>query len=151
MSRTSPLSLIVLPVALLLVAMISIQSGASLAKGLFPQIGATGTTALRLGLAAIVLCLIMQPWRARLTLASCRSLLGYGLSLGAMNLLFYLSLKTIPLGVAVALEFTGPLALALLSSRRLLDFHWIALGIFQMRNGNAVKMAFHDAGLSMDE
>ncbi|MGE8499622.1 MAG: threonine/homoserine exporter RhtA [Pseudomonas sp.] len=130
MSRTSPLSLIVLPVALLLVAMISIQSGASLAKGLFPQIGATGTTALRLGLAAIVLCLIMQPWRARLTLASCRSLLGYGLSLGAMNLLFYLSLKTIPLGVAVALEFTGPLALALLSSRRLLDFIWIALAIF---------------------
>lgn len=130
MSRTSPLSMIILPVALLLVAMISIQSGASLAKGLFPQIGATGTTALRLGLAAILLCLVMRPWRARLTLASCRSLLGYGLSLGAMNLLFYLSLKTIPLGIAVALEFTGPLALALLSSRRLLDFVWIALAIF---------------------
>tara|TARA_R100001244_G_scaffold129219_1_gene100497 strand:+ start:20689 stop:21528 length:840 start_codon:yes stop_codon:yes gene_type:complete len=119
-----------LPIALLLVAMISIQSGASLAKGLFPLIGAAGTTALRLSLAALILCLLMRPWRARLSLASSRSLLAYGLSLGAMNLLFYLSLKTIPLGIAVALEFTGPLALALFSSRRLLDFVWIALAVF---------------------
>ncbi|WP_296218514.1 threonine/homoserine exporter RhtA [Pseudomonas sp. UBA2684] len=130
MPRSSALSPVVLPIALLLVAMISIQSGASLAKGLFPLIGAAGTTALRLSLAALILCLLMRPWRARLSLASSRSLLAYGLSLGAMNLLFYLSLKTIPLGIAVALEFTGPLALALFSSRRLLDFVWIALAVF---------------------
>lgn len=123
-------SQVVLPVALLVIAMTSIQSGASLAKGLFPLIGASGTSALRLGLAAILLCLVMRPWRKRLTLRSCRSLLAYGLALGSMNLLFYLSLKTIPLGVAVALEFTGPLSLALLSSRRLPDFIWIALAAF---------------------
>lgn len=129
MPRLSPLSSILVPVALLLVAMISIQSGASLAKELFPVVGAAGTTALRLGIAALILCVLMRPWRARLTLASSRSLLGYGLALGAMNLLFYLALQTIPLGIAVALEFTGPLALALFSSRRLLDFVWIALAI----------------------
>ncbi|KFX69170.1 transporter [Pseudomonas taeanensis MS-3] len=130
MPRSSHTSLVLLPIALLLVAMTSIQSGASLAKSLFPLVGAEGTTALRLGLAALILCLFMRPWRARLTLRSCRSLLAYGLSLGCMNLLFYKSLSSIPLGVAVALEFTGPLALALLSSRRLLDFVWVALAIF---------------------
>lgn len=118
------------PIALLLVAMLSIQSGASLAKSLFPLIGAEGTTTLRLGLAAVILALVMRPWRARLSLEGCRSLLAYGLALGGMNLLFYMALQTVPLGIAVALEFTGPLALALLSSRRPLDFAWVALAIF---------------------
>ncbi|MEX6502783.1 threonine/homoserine exporter RhtA [Pseudomonas zhanjiangensis] len=130
MPRSSPAASVLLPIALLVVAMVSIQSGASLAKSLFPLIGAEGTTALRLGLAAVILSLVMRPWRARLTLQSCRSLLAYGLALGSMNLLFYMSLKTIPLGVAVALEFTGPLALALLSSRRALDFLWVVLAVF---------------------
>jgi inner membrane transporter RhtA len=130
MPRSSRFSLVIVPILVLIVAMTSIQSGASLAKSLFPEVGASGTTALRLGIAALILCLIMRPWRAKLTLQSCRSLVAYGLALGGMNLLFYLSLKTIPLGIAVALEFTGPLALALLSSRRLLDFVWIALAVF---------------------
>jgi inner membrane transporter RhtA len=130
MPRSSRFSLVIVPILVLLVAMTSIQSGASLAKSLFPEVGASGTTALRLSIAALILCMIMRPWRAKLTLQSCRSLVAYGLSLGGMNLLFYLSLKTIPLGIAVALEFTGPLALALLSSRRLLDFVWIALAVF---------------------
>ena len=120
---------IALPIALLVVAMTSIQSGASLAKSLFPLVDAEGTTALRLSLAALILCVVMRPWRTRPNFAAWRSLLGYGLSLGAMNLLFYMSLKTIPLGIAVALEFTGPLALALFSSRRLLDFVWIVLAV----------------------
>lgn len=130
MPRSSHFALVILPIMLLLIAMTSIQGGASLAKGLFPLIGATGTTALRLGLAALILCVLMRPWQARLSLRSCRSLLAYGLALGSMNLLFYLSLQTIPLGIAVALEFTGPLGLALLSSRRLLDFVWIAMAVF---------------------
>lgn len=124
-----PRSALLVPIALLVVAMTSIQSGASLAKNLFPLVGAEGTTALRLVLGAIILSLVMQPWRARLDLRKCHTLLAYGLALGGMNLLFYMSLQSIPLGIAVALEFTGPLALALFSSRRLLDFVWVILAI----------------------
>ncbi|MFI7864664.1 threonine/homoserine exporter RhtA [Ectopseudomonas khazarica] len=124
-----PRPALLVPIALLVVAMTSIQSGASLAKNLFPLVGAEGTTALRLVLGAIILSLVMQPWRARLDLRKCHVLLAYGLALGGMNLLFYMSLQSIPLGIAVALEFTGPLALALFSSRRLLDFVWVILAI----------------------
>ena len=121
---------IIVPISLIVVAIVAIQSGASLAKSLFPLVGPEGTTALRLGLSALILTLIMRPWRSSLTLGSLRSLLGYGVTLGGMNLLFYMSLQRIPLGIAVALEFTGPLTLALLSSRRLLDFVWVILAAF---------------------
>ncbi|MEZ3498020.1 threonine/homoserine exporter RhtA [Pantoea sp. KPR_PJ] len=116
-------------VALLLVAMMSLQGGASLAKSLFPVVGATGITALRLGLGTLMLCVIFKPWRLRFTREQRLPLLLYGLALGCMNFLFYLSLRTVPLGVAVALEFTGPLTLALLGTRRLLDFIWVALAV----------------------
>ncbi|UVE16304.1 threonine/homoserine exporter RhtA [Pseudomonas sp. LS44] len=129
MSRPNSSS-ILLPIGVLIVAMASIQGGAALAKSLFPLVGAEGTTALRLSLAAIILTVIMRPWRAHLTASSCRSLLAYGVSLGGMNLLFYMSLQTVPLGIAVALEFTGPLTLALLSSRRWLDLLWIGIAAF---------------------
>ena len=71
MPRSSQFSLVILPILLLLIAMISIQSGASLAKSLFPEIGASGTTALRLSLGALILCILMRPWQAKLTLKSC--------------------------------------------------------------------------------
>lgn len=92
-----PRSALLAPIALLVVAMVSIQSGASLAKSLFPIVGAEGTTTLRLVLGAIILSLVMQPWRAKLDLRKCQSLLAYGLALGGMNLLFYMSLQSIPL------------------------------------------------------
>ncbi len=117
------------PVLLLLLSMLSIQSGASLAKSLFPVIGAPAVTALRLLLGTLILFFIFKPWRLKFTRESIIPLFLYGLSLGAMNYLFYLALETIPLGIAVALEFTGPLAVAMFSSRRAIDFLWIILVI----------------------
>ncbi|MFV3326317.1 threonine/homoserine exporter RhtA [Pseudomonas sp. NY15372] len=117
------------PIGLLLIAMASIQSGASLAKSLFPAVGAQGTTALRLVFASIIMLLLLRPWRARMSAATLRSVVIYGLALGGMNLLFYMSVRTVPLGIAVALEFTGPLAVAILASRRVVDFLWIGLAM----------------------
>ncbi|CAM8128825.1 MULTISPECIES: threonine/homoserine exporter RhtA [Enterobacter] len=126
LSRTSS---VWLPVAVILIAMLSIQSGASLAKSLFPLVGAPGVTALRIALGTAILVIIFKPWRLRFKKEQRLPLLFYGLSLGAMNYLFYLSIQTIPLGIAVALEFTGPLAVALFSSRRPVDFIWVVLAV----------------------
>jgi inner membrane transporter RhtA len=109
--------------------MLSIQSGASLAKSLFPLVGAPGVTALRIVLGTAILVAIFKPWRLRFKKEQRLPLLFYGLSLGAMNYMFYLSIQTIPLGIAVALEFTGPLAVALFSSRRPVDFIWVVLAV----------------------
>src|SRR5882762_7217016 len=116
-----------LPIALLLAAMLSVQVGASIAKTLFPVVGPVGMVALRIALGTIVLCILMRPWRARITSTTWLPLVIYGVTLGVMNLFYYLSLSRVPLGIAVAIEFTGPLAVAVFSSRRLLDFCWILL------------------------
>lgn len=118
---------VALAVGMLLISMVSYQCGASLAKHLFPEVGAQGATAYRLGFSALFLLLWRRPWRRWGGRREWRMVCGYGLAMGAMNLVFYMSLRTIPLGIAVALEFTGPLALALTGSRRVLDFVWIAL------------------------
>lgn len=118
-----------LPIVVLLIAMTSIQSGASLAKSLFPLVGAPGVTALRLALGTLILVIIFKPWRLRFKAEQRIPLLMYGLALGGMNYLFYLSIQTVPLGIAVALEFTGPLAVALFSSRRAVDFVWVILAV----------------------
>lgn len=118
-----------LPILVILIAMVSIQSGASLAKSLFPLVGAPGVTALRLALGTLILVIVFKPWRLRFTAEQRLPLLLYGLALGAMNYLFYLSIQRIPLGIAVALEFTGPLAVALFGSRRPLDFVWVILAV----------------------
>jgi inner membrane transporter RhtA len=119
-----------LPVGLLLIAMASIQSGASLAKSMFPLVGAQGTTTLRLIFASVIMVILLKPWRATLTAKSLRTVVIYGIALGGMNFLFYMSLRSVPLGIAVALEFTGPLAVAIYASRRAVDFLWIALAAF---------------------
>ncbi|WP_333850442.1 threonine/homoserine exporter RhtA [Leclercia sp.] len=126
LSRRAP---VWLPVVVILIAMLSIQSGASLAKSLFPIVGAPGVTALRIALGTLILVVIFKPWRLRFKKEQRLPLLFYGLSLGAMNYLFYLSIQTVPLGIAVALEFTGPLAVALFSSRRAVDFVWVVLAV----------------------
>lgn len=118
-----------MPIGMVLLSMLSIQVGAAFAKGLFPHVGATGATTLRLILATLMLVAFFRPWRMRVSPAQWRPLIVFGVSLGLMNLLFYKSLETLPLGLAIALEFTGPLAVALFGSRRWIDLLWVALAV----------------------
>jgi inner membrane transporter RhtA len=110
-------------------SMASLCIGTSFAKSLFAALGAQGTTALRVGFSALILLCVWRPWRIPLTLVNARAIALYGVALGATNLLFYMSLRTIPLGLAIAIEFTGPLAVAVLSSRRAIDFVWIGFAV----------------------
>ncbi|MBF1999584.1 MAG: EamA family transporter [Synechococcales cyanobacterium C42_A2020_086] len=115
------------PTALVLLSIVSTQLGSALAKSLFQQLNPYSMALLRVGFAAIVLLLL---WRPRLTGMSRRgrvALIGFGLSLSLMNLTFYLAIERIPIGVAVALEFIGPLGVAVANSRRWLDGLWVAL------------------------
>ena len=117
------------PYLALLAGMVSLAVGTSWAKSLFPVLGAEGTAALRVGLSAIVLVMVFRPWKMRLTRETALGILGYGAVLGLMNLTFYLSLRTIPLGIAIAIEFAGPLGLALIHSRKPIHFAWVGLAV----------------------
>lgn len=120
---------------ILLLAMCSIQYGASVAKKLFPLAGPASATSLRLMFASLILVLIFRPWKVKFEKEVWRKLAIYGVSLGLMNLSFYFALERIPLGIAVALEFTGPLAVAIFASRRKIDFVWAmmaALGLYML-------------------
>ncbi len=107
--------------------MVSFQCGASLAKSLFPAFGALGTVGLRVGIAAVVLCAVWRPWRAPLGRDAAVAVLLYGAALAAMNTCFYQAIARLPLGVTVAIEFVGPLGVALAGSRRWRDLGWVAL------------------------
>ena len=118
------------PLLAILGAVTALGIGTSWAKHtLFPLVGAQGTTAVRVGFSALLLMLFWRPWRWALSGADARTVALYGAALGAMNLSFYMSLRTIPFGIAVAIELSGPLAVALLASRRPLDFVWVALAV----------------------
>lgn len=112
---------------LVLTAIVSVQVGSSLAKQLFDDLGATGTTLLRLGLAAVLLLLVLRPKVRSWSRASWTASLLLGGAMAGMNLTFYLSLQTVPLGVAVTVEFLGPLLLALVQTRRVVDLLWAGL------------------------
>jgi len=135
-----------MPLGSLLLGMLSFQFGAALAKQLFPIMGAQGATAMRLGLGAVILWILRQPWRRLAGRQDWRSLWGYGITLGLMNLSFYMALRTIPLGIAVALEFTGPLAIALFGSRRLLDLLWVGLVVI----GLALLLPWREHAQALD-
>ena len=123
-AKTPPIAV---PIAALTVAMACFQLGATLAKSLFPLVGAGGTAALRLAIASLILLAVWRPWHIRFTPAQLRTVIVYGVAMGWMNYFFYLALSYIPLGITMALEFTGPLGVALFASRRPVDFVWILL------------------------
>jgi inner membrane transporter RhtA len=105
----------------------SVQSGAAIATRLFDEINPGGTVLLRLGLSALLLLVIARPTVRHRTRADIGWAVAFGLVLAAMNATFYASLDRIPLGLAVTIEFVGPLTVAVLGSRRPLDVVWVAL------------------------
>jgi inner membrane transporter RhtA len=122
-------------VALVLGGMGTVQIGAALAKNLFAELGPAGTVVLRVGFAAIVLVALWRPWSGRrwstargaFSRRDAAWVVAYGFVLASMNLVFYSSIARIPLGVAVTVEFVGPLAVAVAGSRRALDLIWVVL------------------------
>jgi inner membrane transporter RhtA len=138
--------------ALVLGGIASVQFGAALATTLFARIGPSGAVLLRLLFANVVLLLIWRPalrssTRRQLLLASL-----FGVVLGGMNLCFYAALNRIPLGIAVTIEFVGPLAVAIAGSRRRLDLVWVALaagGIVALMRGDAHGLDLLGVGLAL--
>lgn len=116
------------PELLVLGGILSLQFGAALAATLFEELGAAGTSLVRLAFGALVVAMIWRPrpsdFRAP---GALQAAVLYGIALGGMNLLFYEALDRIPLGIAVTLEFVGPLGVAIAGSRRPLDLLWVAL------------------------
>jgi len=108
-------------------AIASVQLGATVARQLFPGLGPTGTVFLRVGFGACILLAIARPGRPRFDARQWRGVVLFGLIIAGMNLCFYQAIARIPLGIAVTIEFIGPLAVAIAGSRKGLDFAWVAM------------------------
>ncbi|WP_288364966.1 EamA family transporter [uncultured Acinetobacter sp.] len=113
----------------LLIAMISVQSSGSLAKMLFAQYPALTVSAMRLCFGALILSVIFKAWTINWGQIRWRAIISYGIALAGMNALFYLSLQRLPLGIAVAFEFIGPLSVALFYARQRYDLLWVGCAI----------------------
>ncbi len=115
------------PVWLVLFGILSVQFGASIAKSIFDEVAPTTIVFLRLATSAIILALVIRPSLRGKSRSDWLVALALGLTLGIMNWAFYQSFQRIPLGIAVTLEFLGPLTLAVVGSRRARDLVWVGL------------------------
>lgn len=115
------------PTALVMFAIFSVQLGAALAKSLFDQLGPGGMVFLRIAFAAVVLLVLLRPRLGGYARGDYAVAVVFGLALAAMNSFMYMALDRIPLGIAVTLEFVGPLGVAVAGSRRALDVLWVVL------------------------
>jgi inner membrane transporter RhtA len=137
------------PVWLVLLAMLSIQAGSAFAKGLFVYVSPVGLAFLRLSLAAAILVPLMRPRWRHYSWGDYRLLALLGITVGTMNGLLYSAIAYIPLGVAVALEFMGPLGVALMYARHLRDGVWVllaALGVVLLTPWQG-SMTLHPLGV----
>ncbi|MFL6695957.1 MAG: EamA family transporter [Vitreoscilla sp.] len=125
-ARRTPASL---PLVALGASLVSQNLGAAIAKSLFPVVGVEGMTALRIGLSALLLLAFWRPWRRAVARRDIGNLVAYGAMLGGMNLCIYHAFGRIPIGIATAIETTGPLVVVLAASRRALDVAWVALAL----------------------
>ncbi|MFF4776162.1 EamA family transporter [Microtetraspora fusca] len=115
------------PPGLVLLAILSVQVGAGLAKNLFAELPPSAVVFLRIAIGAVILVPVARPRLRGLTRRDLAVGVAFGLSLGFMNLSFYEALARLPMGIAVAIEFIGPLTVAVVASRRRVDLLWVAL------------------------
>lgn len=118
---------ILLPLAAVLCAMAAFQVSAAFAKQLFPVLGPEGAAAVRLTVGALMLLALTRPWRGLSRNLPWGAVAGLGVSTGIAVLMFYAAIARLPLGVAIALQFLGPLSVALFGSRRPRDVAWAVL------------------------
>ncbi|MBL7256396.1 EamA family transporter [Actinoplanes sp. LDG1-01] len=111
----------------MLVSVVSIQFGSAVGRTLFDDLGATGVVLLRVGISALVLALLVRPRLRSWPRAAWRAACLLGVSVAGLNLLSALAMRTVPLGVVVTVSFLGPLTVALVQTRRLLDLLWALL------------------------
>jgi inner membrane transporter RhtA len=117
-----------LPAPLLVLgAVASVQTGSAVARTLFDELGSSGVVLLRLGLSSLLMLAVLRPRPWRWSRASLGAAALLGLAMAGMNTVFYLSIRTVPLGLAVTVEFLGPLLLALVQTRRWRDVAWALL------------------------
>ncbi|MFJ2032538.1 EamA family transporter [Streptosporangium sp. NPDC087985] len=115
------------PSGLVLLAILSVQVGAGFAKDLFSQLPPSAVVFLRIATGALIMGVVARPRLRGLTRADLGLGVAFGVTLGAMNLSFYEALARLPMGIAVAIEFLGPLGVAVAASRRRLDLFWVLL------------------------
>lgn len=140
------------PVVLVGGGIVSVQAGAAVAFNLFDELGPAGTVFLRVLLAAAVLAALWRPAVRGRSAGALRSAFLFGFALAAMNLSFYFGLERVPLGIAVTLEFVGPLGVAIAGSRRARDLVWVALaagGILLLSPGLGDDLDLLGAGLCL--
>jgi inner membrane transporter RhtA len=124
-------------IALVVVAVSTLQVGAAFAVTLFDEVGSSGAALLRLGIAALVLLAVWRPSLAGHPRSDVLTAVVFGLALGTMNWAIYSAMDRIPIGVAVTIEFAGPLGVAVALSRKAVDLVWVALaaaGILLLTN-----------------
>jgi inner membrane transporter RhtA len=126
-SRFQALTGVIPPWLLVVTAIVSVQLGAALAEQLFDTVGPSGVVFLRTLFGAVMFLVLWRPKIRGYQMRDYATILLYGIVISAMMLLFYAAIDRIPLGIAVAIAFAGPLSVAVIGSRRLIDLLWVAL------------------------
>jgi inner membrane transporter RhtA len=142
---------ILLPVLAAAGAMAAFQIGAALAKTLFPAIGAQGAAALRLFFGSLMLFALVRPWRFWPKGAVILPLILLGAAIAGAMQMFYLAIERLPIGVAIALQFLGPLTVALIGSRKAVDLVWIAfaaLGVWFLTDPASAGVSLDPIGVA---
>lgn len=125
-------------------AVISVQFGAALARGLFPLVGPAGTVFLRVSVAFVCLYVLLRPNVVGLLRRNPWLIAAFGATIALSTVFFYIAVSRIPLGVAIALEFIGPLMVALRNTRRLLERAWVLLA------ATSIALLVPDIGTTLD-